>query len=89
VKLIESPRCGNKDIKEKVNQKSKLVRRYDLNPAWRIKSFTYAFVKYSSDLTVQQQDNTAKLAFQLWQDAVPQLDFKPAPTVDQADIKLS
>ena len=89
IKFIERPRCGNKDIREKKQRNPKRVRRYDLNPAWRVKSFTYAFEKYSSDLTVQQQDNIAAQAFQLWKSNVPELDFASVQNSAQADIKLS
>ena len=89
-KFIELPRCGNKDIKEKKGKNSKRVRRYDLNPAWRRKpSFTYAFEKYSSDLTVAQQHSIAVQAFQLWKNSVPELDFAHTQNVVEADIKFS
>ena len=86
---MKLPRCGNKDLGEKKGRNPRRVRRYDLNPGWRIKSFTYAFDKYSSDLTVQKQNDIAAQAFQLWKNAVPELDFTPIQNSDQADIKLS
>ena len=89
MKFMERPRCGNKDLGEKKGRNPKRVRRYDLNPGWRIKSFTYAFDKYSSDLTVQTQNDIAAQAFQLWKNAVPELDFTHIQNSDQADIKLS
>ena len=85
---MEKPRCGNKDINGDGNVKRR-VRRYDLNPAWRIKSFKYAFEKYSSDLTVAQQDSIAAQAFQLWKEKVPVLDFTAVDDANNADIRFS
>ncbi|XP_028394223.1 metalloendoproteinase 4-MMP-like [Dendronephthya gigantea] len=84
-------RCGNKDRtgkKSKKNKGKRRVRRYDLNPAWTTKSIKYAIEKYSSSgLTVQQQNDIAAEAFQLWEDSVPQLDFTQS-SESEAHIKI-
>lgn len=85
LKFLKLPRCGNKDI----NTKSERVRRYELNPAWMKKSFKYTIENYSPDLSPQQQDSIAAEAFQLWKNAVPDLQFTPTQTSSDADIKIS
>ena len=85
LKFLQLPRCGNKDI----HTNSERVRRYDLNPAWTKKSFKYTIEHYSPDLSHQQQDFIAAQAFQLWKNAVDDLQFTPAQTSSDADIKIS
>lgn len=86
-KFFQSPRCGNKDLETHVESRRK--RRYQLNPAWRINNFTYAFLKYTSDMTTEQQLTIAAAAFKVWTDVVPELNFTLAPVSSSANIKIS
>ena len=87
LEFLDKPRCGNTDVNDHNNNQRS--RRYDLNPAWGKKSFEYKIETYSSDMTQQQQDSIAAQAFQLWKNAVPELQFTPTQNSNDADIIIS
>ena len=73
------------------NTKPLLARRkrYATQRPWRKDEFTYSILKYTKDMSGRVQESVFKKAFNLWHEAVPQLEFNFRRNDPDADFKIA